>query len=191
MLGLAIADYVFAELPDVAEGHLAQVRAAVVSASALAAIATELDLGAALRLGKGEAASGGAAKPSILADGMEAVIAAVYLDGGWLAARAFVVGLLGERANTAAAGPGGRDYKTRLQEYSAQEFGSPPRYSVVATGPDHAKHFEASVLLDEQVFGEGAGGSKKKAQQAAARAAWRRIEGPPANQRVAGSSSPS
>lgn len=175
VLGMAVADHVYQKYPKHPEGHLAQVRSAVVSATALAEIAHELDLGPMLKLGKGEAASGGASKQSILADCMEAVIGAVYLDGGWEAARTFVMELVEQRISTAADGPGGGDYKTRLQEYSAQQYSSAPVYTVESTGPDHAKRFEAAVALNGEQFGVGSGGSKKEAQQAAAAQAWMRI----------------
>lgn len=175
VIGLAVADFVYEQFPDDPEGHLAKVRSAVVSATALAEVAQELDLGPMLKLGKGEAASGGASKQSILADCMEAVIGAVFLDGGWDAARAFVLELCARRVREAAEGPGGGDFKTRLQEYSAAMFRSAPRYRVEATGPDHAKRFEATVQLDGEQYGSGEGGSKKEAQQGAAAAAWARI----------------
>jgi ribonuclease-3 len=106
---------------------------------------------------------------------MEAVIAAVYLDGGWTAAWDLVVGLLGDQIAEAAAGPGGQDYKTRLQELAARRFDQLPRYQVRAEGPDHSKRFYATVRLDGQARGEGEGRSKKQAEQAAAHAAWQTL----------------
>ena len=176
VLGLSVTDYVFDTYPDLPEGELAKVRASVVNAEALAAVAGELDLGPALELGKGEDASGGRAKPSILADAMEAVIAAVYLDGGWEAADALVLRLLGDRIREGAAGPGGHDFKTRLQELAAQLFDQLPRYQVRAEGPDHSKSFFATVTLRGEPYGEGEGRSKKQAEQAAARVAWERLQ---------------
>jgi ribonuclease III len=128
VLGLVVTDHIFRAYPDLPEGELAKVRATVVSAAALADVALELDLGADILLGKGEDASGGREKPSILADALEAVIGAVYLDGGWDAASVLVLGLLGDRIAAAAAGPGGQDYKTRLQELSASRFECLPLY---------------------------------------------------------------
>jgi ribonuclease III len=179
VLGLSVTIHVFHEYPLLPEGELAKLRASVVNAEVLAEVAEEIDLGAALLLGKGEDASGGRAKPSILADGMEAVIAAVYLDGGWEAADALVLSLLGERIRTGSAGPGGRDYKTRLQEVAAQRFDQLPRYQVRADGPDHSKRFYAVVTLRGEPYGEGEGRSKKHAEQAAARAAWQRLQAEP------------
>jgi ribonuclease-3 len=172
VLGLIVTDFLFRTYPDLPEGELAKVRASVVNSAALAEVAASLDIGAALLLGKGEDQSGGREKPSILADAMEAVIGAVYLDGGWQAADELVMGLLGNRIEEAAAGPGGQDYKTRLQELSAHEFEHLPRYEVHDEGPDHAKRFFASVYLGGDVQGRGEGRSKKQAEQAAARVAW-------------------
>lgn len=172
VLGLVVTDRVFALYPDLPEGELAKVRAAVVNAEVLAELAVEVGLGSELLLGKGEDASGGRAKPSILSDAMEAVIAAVYLDGGWEAANELVLRLLAGRIAQAAAGPGGHDYKTRLQELAARRFDRLPRYQVTGHGPDHAKRFVATVMLDGEARGTGEGRSKKHAEQAAAKAAW-------------------
>jgi ribonuclease-3 len=172
VLGLVVTDHLFLTYPDLPEGELAKVRASVVNSAALAEVAADLDIGAALLLGKGEDQSGGREKPSILADAMEAVIGAVYLDGGWDASAELVMGLLGERIEEAAAGPGGQDYKTRLQELSAHRFEHLPKYEVHDDGPDHAKRFYAKVTLGGEVQGNGEGRSKKQAEQAAARVAW-------------------
>jgi len=172
VLGLVVTDHVYRSYPDLPEGELAKVRASVVSAAALADVAAELDLGPALLLGKGEDASGGREKPSILADALEAVIGAVYLDAGWDGAAGVVLGLLGDRIAAAAAGPGGQDYKTRLQELSARSFEDVPSYLVVDEGPDHAKRFFATVVVGGEPRGRGEGRSKKQAEQAAARCAW-------------------
>ncbi|HEY3722400.1 MAG TPA: ribonuclease III [Acidimicrobiia bacterium] len=173
VLGIIVTDHVFRIYPSLQEGQLAKVRASVVNAEVLADVALGIELGPCLRLGKGEDASGGRAKTSILADAMEAIIAAVYLDGGPDVAHDVVMGLFGERIAEAASGPGGDDYKTRLQELAAQRFDKLPRYQVYDEGPDHAKRFFATVLLGGEPRGSGEGGSKKQAEQAAARAAWR------------------
>jgi ribonuclease-3 len=172
VLGLVVTDHLFVTYPTMAEGELAKVRASVVNSEALAEVAVSLGLGASLLLGKGEDASGGREKSSILADAMEAVIGAVYLDGGWAAAAPLVMQLLGERIEEAAAGPGGQDYKTRLQELAAREFDQLPRYEVSDDGPDHAKRFFATVLVEGVPRGRGEGRSKKHAEQGAAREAW-------------------
>jgi ribonuclease-3 len=179
VLGLVVTRYVFDHFPSLPEGELSEVRAGVVNAKALAEVAAELDLGSCLLLGKGEAAAGGRTKPSILADAMEAVIAAVYLDQGWEVARDFVLRLLGARIGIAAEGPGGRDYKTRLQELAAQLSLGRPRYQVVDDGPDHAKRFFATVLLTGVAYGSGEGKSKKEAEQEAAWKAWLELNGEP------------
>ena len=172
VLGLVVTDYLYRTYPDLPEGQLAQVRASVVNAEALAEVAEEIGLGADLLLGKGEDASGGREKSSILSDAMEAVIGAVYIDGGWDAAAELVMRLLGERIVEGAAGPGGRDFKTRLQELSARMYDELPRYHHVSDGPDHAKRFEATVSVNGEAVGRGEGRSKKQAEQAAARFAW-------------------
>jgi ribonuclease-3 len=170
-----VTAHLYRTYPDLPEGHLAQVRAAVVNAGVLAEAASELRLGEAVRLGKGEDASGGREKPSILSDAMEAVIGAVYLDGGWDDASTLVMDMLGGRMTEAAAGPGGHDFKTRLQELAAREYDELPNYRVASEGPDHAKRFTASVSIGGHGFGVGEGRSKKQAEQAAARIAWRRL----------------
>jgi ribonuclease III len=176
VLGLIVTDHIFRTYPLLPEGELAKVRASVVNAGVLAELAAELRLGTALLLGKGEDQSGGREKPSILADAMEAVIGAAYLDRGWDGARELVMGLLGERITEAAAGPGGQDFKTRLQELAARRFDELPRYQVADDGPDHAKRFFATVYVAGEPHGAGEGRSKKQAEQAAAREAWQTLQ---------------
>jgi ribonuclease III len=175
VLGLVVTHYVFENFPHLPEGQLSEVRAGVVNARVLAEVAQEIDLGAHLLLGKGEDAAGGRAKQSILADAFEAVVAAVYLDSGLSVTRDLVLRLLRERIAEAVAGPGGRDYKTRLQELAAARAIGRPRYVVRDEGPDHAKHFFAAVFFGDESFGEGEGGSKKLAEQGAAWVAWTRL----------------
>jgi ribonuclease-3 len=175
VLGLVVTDHLFRTYPTLPEGELAKVRASVVNSAALAEVAAELDVGDALLLGKGEGQSGGREKPSILADAMEALIGAVYMDRGWHPAADLVMRLLGDRIEEAAAGPGGQDYKTRLQELCARRFEDLPRYDVTDEGPDHAKRFDASVRVLGAVRGTGHGRSKKQAEQAAAREAWEHL----------------
>jgi ribonuclease-3 len=172
VLGLVVTDHIFSGYPDMPEGQLAKVRAAVVNAATLAGIARELGLGDGLLLGRGEALSGGRDKQSLLANALEAVIGAVYLDGGWSESCRLVVDLLGGRIAAAAAGPGFTDYKTRLQEAVAHRRGEVPRYRVVGRGPDHDKWFVADVMVAGLRAGTGEGRTKKEAEQAAARAAW-------------------
>ncbi|MGQ0823531.1 MAG: ribonuclease III [Actinomycetota bacterium] len=175
VLGLVVTNYVFENFPDLPEGQLSEVRAGVVNARVLAEVASELGLGEYLLLGKGEDAAGGRAKQSILADAFEAVVAAVHLDAGFATARALVMRGLGDRITEAAAGPGGSDYKTRLQELTASRGRGRPRYMVRDDGPDHAKYFFATVLVGDRPYGEGEGRSKKQAEQAAAWVAWARL----------------
>jgi ribonuclease-3 len=175
VLGLIVTDHLFTTHPEMPEGSLAKVRAAVVSEPTLAEVATELGVGEAVRLGKGEAASGGRNKASILSDALEAIIGAVYVDGGVEAARHIVLSMLGARMDAAAEGPGGGDYKSQLQELAARQFESAPVYELGDEGPDHEKRFFARVLIDGSVAGEGEGRSKKGAEQAAAGAALARL----------------
>ncbi len=173
VLGLVVADYCYRTYPALPEGALAKVRAAVVNTTVLAEVAGELGLGAYLRLGRGEDASGGRRKASILANAVEAVIGAVYLDGGWPPATRLVLDLLDTRIVDAAAGPGADDYKTRLQELALRLVSELPQYEVAGTGPDHARRYTASVSVVQEQVGRGEGRSKKDAEQSAARAAWR------------------
>ncbi|MCU4183780.1 ribonuclease III [Acidiferrimicrobium sp. IK] len=175
VLGLVVTDHLYRTYPDLPEGELAKVRASVVNSASLAEVAADLGVGAAILLGKGESQSGGREKPSILADAMEALLGAIYLDCGWDDAEAVVMRLLGERIEEAAAGPGGQDYKTRLQELCARSFDDLPVYRVSDEGPDHAKQFEAVVEVEGRQRGTGRGRSKKQAEQAAARAAWEQL----------------
>jgi ribonuclease-3 len=169
VLGIVVTDHVFVTQPAMPEGAMAKLRAAVVSAATLSEVGVELELGPTLRLGKGEDASGGRAKPSILADAVEAVIGAVYLDGGLDEARRLVLDLFAERIVAEAAdGPGGADHKTQLQELTARRFEAVPVYEVRDEGPDHQKRFYAEVCVRGRVVGTGEGRSKKVAEQAAA-----------------------
>lgn len=176
VLSVVVTSELYSTYPDLPEGELAKVRAAVVSMTTLAELAAEVHLGEALRLGKGEAASGGRDKPSILADAFEAVLGALYVDGGLEAARPLVLRLVGARlAEAVASGPGGHDHKTQLQELVARRFDETPEYRVRDEGPDHDKRFFAVVLAGGEVRGEGEGRTKKQAEQEAARVAWDRL----------------
>lgn len=167
VVGLSMTDSLYHNEPDQAEGQLAKARAEVVSAPVLAAIARSLDVGALLRVGKGEEMSGGRDKESILSDAMEAIIGAVYLDGGWDAAHGVVLRQLGGEAAKAQTAPGERDYKTRLQERAAELSLPVPEYHITSEGPDHRRLFSSTVRVAETV-GHGTGTSKKQAQQQAA-----------------------
>jgi ribonuclease-3 len=175
VLGLAVTSHIYSTYPDLPEGHLAKLRASVVNTTSLAELAADLGLGSGLRLGKGEDQSGGRHKESILADALEAVLGAVYLDGGWDAARELIVTLLGPAIDQVADRPGFGDYKTRLQELAVRLDLGPPVYELVGSGPDHDKRFVATVVVDRSVSGVGSGTSKKRAEQEAARTAWHRL----------------
>jgi ribonuclease-3 len=168
VLGWVIADLAFRRFLELPEGALTGVRKGVVNALALADVAEELDLGSFLLLGRGEDAAGGREKPSILSDALEAVIGAVYVDGGPPAAYDLVERLIGPRLAETAANLDHLDHKSRLQEQVAVDGGSPPEYVTRAEGPDHAKLFFADVVVDGTVIGRGTGRSKKAAEQAAA-----------------------
>ncbi len=177
MLGLVVTDFIYRAYPDLSEGELAKLRAGVVSRAALARAARELELGELLRLGKGERSSGGRGKSSILADALEAIIGAVYIDGGWSSARDLVMRLFEVEITEAAETPGLGDFKTRLQEHVARIHDTVPRYVVDEEGPDHEKRFYARVVIGGNAVGRGEGRSKKQAEQAAAEAAWSLVQG--------------
>ncbi len=187
---MAVADHAYRTFPDESEGWLSRARAAVVRTTALAEMAIELGLGDVVRLGKGEDASGGREKPSILADTLEAVIGAVYLDGGWEPARALVLRLLAGRMAALASGDGDQDDKGRLQELLARRGDPLPRYELVGEGPEHDKVFRAVVRVAGAVAGEGTGRSKKQAEQMAARVARTRLISAPSEAEPAASEAP-
>lgn len=168
VLGWVVADIVFRRFNELPEGQLTDLRKSVVNAHALADVARDIDLGRHVLLGRGEAAADGADKASILSDAFEAVLGAVYLDGGASAAHDMVVRLIGPRIPEVIDDLGQLDNKTRLQELSARDGSGAPVYKVSSTGPDHAKLFMAVALVDGEVLGEGEGRSKKAAEQVAA-----------------------
>ncbi len=171
VLDLVVADATFRSYPDLAEGALTNVRKGVVSTESLAKVAATLDLGHWLMLGKGEQSSGGKDKPALLADAFEAILGAIYLDGGLSAAQQFVGRHLGEAIEVEVAAPGQGDAKTVLQEFAVAVGYLAPVYEVEGSGPDHERTFEAAVTINGTVAGRGRGRSKKAAEQAAARAA--------------------
>jgi ribonuclease III len=175
VLGLIVTDTLFREYPDLPEGQLAKLRAAVVNMRALAGVARGLQLGAYVRLGKGEEGTGGRDKSSILADTLEAVLGAVYLDCGLDEADALVHRLFDPVIARSARLGAGLDWKTSLQELTAAEMLGVPEYHVEESGPDHQKSFRASVKIGGRTYGEGEGRSKKEAEQQAAEAAWNAI----------------
>lgn len=172
VLGLVVAEDVYARFPGLPEGRLAKIRAAVVNARVLAEIAEGLGVGAILLLGRGEEASGGRTKPSILADAVEAVIGAAYLDGGFQVARRLIKRLLGDRIAKAAEAPDAYDHKSQLQELTVQRGVGTPRYVVHGSGPDHDRRYVAEVFVGGEPSGRGEGTSKKDAEQEAASKAY-------------------
>lgn len=179
VLDLVVSEHVYGAYPAMTVGQLAKVRASVVSADTLAEAARGLRLGEALLMGRGEEAAGGRDKRSILADAAEAMIGAVYLDGGWEPARGLVLSLVGDRILSTASDPGQDDFKTVLQERAARVAGSAPAYELSHTGPDHERVYRAVVSIEGHDWGTGEGTTKKQAEQAAARAALGRFgEGP-------------
>ncbi len=175
VLGLIVTDTLYCKHPDLPEGQLAKLRAAVVQMRSLARVARDLKLGNYVRLGRGEEGTGGRDKPSILADTLEAVIGAVYLDRGLEAACRLVHQLFDTVIASSAQLGAGLDWKTSLQELTASEFLGVPEYRVEESGPDHQKQFRATVRVAGRTYGSGHGKSKKEAEQEAAEAAYRAI----------------
>lgn len=174
VLDLAIADMLMRRFPEAKEGPLSKQRASIVNGRTLAFKAQAIGVGEMLRLGKGEEKSGGRDKISILAAAFEAIIGAIYTDGGLGPAQRVVETLFADDIGGPAAE---RDYKTELQEIAYRRFRAQPVYELVsARGPDHAKRFTTRIRIAGRELGSGEGGSKKQSEQAAARAALIRIE---------------
>ena len=172
VLGLVVTDTLYRTHPDLPEGHLAKLRAAVVNAKALAGIGRELGLGEHLLLGRGEETTGGRDKSSIVADTVEAVLGAVYLDQGLDVATGLIHRLFDPLIAESAGLGAGLDWKTSLQELCAAQSLGVPEYVVEESGPDHMKSFRARVRVGSDLFGDGRGGSKKEAEQQAASTAY-------------------
>jgi len=175
VLGLVVTRQLFVSLPDLDEGLLARHRAELVNWRTLSELAREIELGASIRLGRGEISTGGSDKSSILADALEAVFGAVFLDAGLEAATTVVLGLLGTRVSLTGA-DAFSDHKSRLQELAAATGRSVPEYSIIGEGPDHDRWYRAEVTVGE-IHGDGAGRSKKQAEQGAAQVACQLISG--------------
>ena len=175
VLDLAVSDLLMGRYPARSEGDLSKMRAALVNTSVLAEKAALLKLGPLLRLGKGEERSGGRTKSSILAGAFEALLGAVYQDGGFEAARRLVERFFAGDVEEKELGR--HDYKTRLQEISQMLFHVPPSYRIVAeSGPDHDKRFVTEIVVGGKVFGKGEGKTKKQAEQQAARKALSELQ---------------
>jgi ribonuclease-3 len=175
VLGVVITETLYSTHPELSEGRLAKLRAAVVNARALADVARAVGLGAHILLGKGEEATGGREKASILSDTVEALIGAVYLSGGFEAAASTVHLLFDPMLEAAAAMGAGLDWKTSLQELSALHELGVPEYVIEDEGPDHMKTFTARVRVADRLHGRGVGRSKKEAEQQAAETAYRTL----------------
>ncbi len=172
VLGLVVTETLYRVHPDLAEGHLAKLRAAVVNMRALADVARSFSLGEYVMLGKGEEATGGRDKASILADTMEALIGTVFISCGIERAGRFVHHHFDPLIEAASSLGAGLDWKTSLQEMAALSSLGSPDYRVAEQGPDHEKEFHAKVVFGDEVLGEGHGRSKKQAEQKAAQQAW-------------------
>jgi ribonuclease-3 len=175
VLGLVVTDTLFKNHPDLPEGQLAKLRAAVVSAKALAVVARTLGIGDHVRLGRGEEATGGRDKASILSDTVEAVLGAVYVQFGIERASEVIHTIFDPVIAEAAELGAGLDWKTSLQEVTATHDLGVPRYVLESDGPDHDKRFTAEVHVGTRVFPGGSGRSKKEAEQEVAEIAWRAI----------------
>jgi ribonuclease-3 len=175
VLGLVVTDALFRGHPELPEGQLAKLRAAVVNMRALADVGRDLEIGSYVRLGRGEEATGGRNKSSILADTLEALLGAVYLDQGLETAAALVHRLFDPLIEEAATLGAGLDWKTSLQELTATAALGVPDYLVSESGPDHEKIFNAVVQVGGAPYGNGTGRSKKEAEQEAAASAWRSL----------------
>lgn len=179
VLGLTITEELFHRHPERSEGDLAKLRASIVNTHALADVGRNLSdkgLGAYLLLGKGEENSGGADKSSILADGVESLLGAIYVEHGQATAREVILRLFAELLETAPTLGAGLDWKSSLQELTAARGLGAPAYVVTSTGPDHDKEFTASVLVTDIEYGRGVGRTKKEAELKAAAAAWHALD---------------
>lgn len=174
ILDLVIGEYLFLQFPQMPEGELTKARASVVCESALAECSVKFHIGQYLRLGRGEACSGGRDRSSILADAFEAVVGAIYIDSSYEAAASFILSHLKKRLDLVKSGDYGRDYKTLFQEFIQRDGEQPVIYNLYKEeGPDHDKTFFMEVWVNEQILGCGSGKSKKDAEQQAAQAALR------------------
>lgn len=178
VLGVIITEHLYLRYPDRSEGELAKIRASVVNMHALAAVARVLGeggLGRHLYLGRGEELTGGRDKDSILADGLESLFGALYLDHGLAYCKSVILGLFDDIIGRAGDLGAGLDWKTSLQELSAERGYGPPHYQISSTGPDHNKEFTAVAVVAGESLGEGTGRTKKEAEQKAAALAWQAI----------------
>lgn len=182
VLGLVITAEIYDKYPDRSEGELAKLKSAVVNTQALAQIARGMagdGLGSYLLLGRGEVASGGSQKANLLADGLESLLGATYVQHGHEVAREVIIALFSDLLHTAAALGAGLDWKTSLQELAAAKRLGVPSYAVSSTGPEHDKEFTARAVVNGVDYGEGTGRTKKEAEQGAAAAAYAALDAMP------------
>lgn len=177
ILEAIVTELIFTTYPDLAEGDMARLRASVVNTQALARVAREHDLGSHLKLGRGEEASGGRDKDSILANAFEAVVGAMFVDAGFEHARAVLVPIFAEELQRSHSSGRRYDVKTALQEIVVRDSGLSPEYRITSAGPDHDKRFGAEVFVGRRSMGKGQGRSKKEAEYMAAQEALEGIEG--------------
>ena len=177
LLGLAVARHLYERCPGHNEGQLSKIRIGVVNETVLAGVADGLSLGAALKMGRGAETEGLAHKPSVLADAFEALLGAMFLDQGIERASNFAVTQLETYITAAIADPGGEDAKSKLNEWAQATTHEMPRYELTSSGADHDPTFEAAVYIADRLMGTGRGRSKKLAEQEAAAAAWKVVEG--------------
>jgi ribonuclease-3 len=176
LLNFVVTEKLYEEFPELTEGELTEIRASLVCRETLAELASALELGKYLLLGRGEESSGGRGKIGNLANTMEAVMAALYLDQGLAKTRRFILTQLKPQLEKIKTGNAMPNYKSSVQEFIQGQKGPTPVYRLVeATGPDHSKQFTAEILVDGEVLGKGMGRSKKVAESQAARAAWEKL----------------
>jgi len=174
VVDLAVADLIVTGYPELNEGSGSLVRSRVVNESSLAEAATRVDLASAMRIGRGVKKEHGLERPSLLADAFEALVAAIYLESGYDAAKSFVQDMLADAVAEAASRPGEGDPKTRLRQWSEANGLGTPEYEVTSSGPSHDATFSAVVRLSKRIMGTGEGSSKKGAEARAAEEAWGR-----------------
>ncbi len=177
VIDVIVSDYLVRNFPDLAEGPLSKIRAAVVHEAGLADLARAVDLGQYLLLGKGEELSGGREKNSLLADAYEAVAGAVYFDSDMATAFRIFLPQLKSKINQCSETSNSIDFKSELQEYTQSHLSCVPTYQVIKeTGPDHSKQFQVGALIHEEILGQGTGRTKKEAEQSAAKVALKKLK---------------
>ncbi len=179
VLGLIITDYLYTQFPLLTEGDLARIKSYIVSEEILSAIGKKLNINKYLRIGKGEELTGGREKKGLIADAFEAILGALYLDGKYSKVEEFVIRLFKDEIGLVINEEKGLDYKTLLQEYVQKKFKDCPKYRLIEeTGPEHDKTFSMEVLINEKIYGNGSGKSKKEAEKTAATSAYKKLVKP-------------